>query len=138
MHSSDTSAQKVRILQFAMLLGALVFAAVVLVFTRNGEMPPQDVGPVLPWLGAGLAVAATIAAVTVRATFRKQLQQQPHVSPGDRAARLGILPAAILESAILFNLVTWMVTGSQWPNAVAATLPFAVALAFAIKGPPAD
>ena len=70
--------------------------------------------------------------------FRKQLQQQPHVSPGDRAARLGILPAAILESAILFNLVTWMVTGSQWPNAVAATLPFAVALAFARKGPPAD
>lgn len=116
-----------------MLLGVVVFAGVILYLTLSGTLPESDVGPVLPWLGVGFAVLSVPLAVLARVAGQKSAKQNPNMAAAERAARAAIVPAAILESAMLFNLVVWMISGSQVPNAVAAVLPFAVALAFALQ-----
>ena len=47
-------------------------------------------------------------------------------------ARARVLGMVVFEAAILINLVFWLLSGEQWPNAVAAVIPFCAGLVQAL------
>lgn len=132
MNASQDPIRQLRIVHGAMLGGCVMFAGVVAFVTASNTEPPPHGLEALQWIGALFAVVSIGPAFGLRAVLKKRAATAP-----DPAAltNLALLPAAFLEGAILLNLVAWLATDSQWPNAVAAILPFLGSVALWRLGP---
>ncbi len=128
MQTSSLSPSQVRLIETAMLSGPVVFAVIV-GFLTAGD--PNPVAPDFPeFLPLGFAVFA-VAALPIAFVLHRSL-----LSGGRDRMRLGVqriaarfVSMAVLEAAMLSNLVMWLLTREQWPSAVAAVLPFVAGVA---------
>lgn len=136
MNASQDPIRQLRIVHGALLGGCAMFAGVVAFVTASNTEPPPQGLEALQWVGVLVAVVSIVPAIVLRSMLAKRAAA-PAATPATREAiaRLALMPAAVLEGAVLLNLVAWMVTDSQWPNAVAALLPFLASLGMWIAGP---
>lgn len=129
MQPQNINPGQIRILETALLTGPVLFAVVV-GFLTAGDPSPQDIGlpESLPWGFAAFAVASLPIAFFAGRAARGAVPASGgrHSS---RHARARIVSMAVLEAAMLANLTMWLATREQWPNAVAALLPFCGGLA---------
>lgn len=135
MSAAMDPARTLRLVHGALLTGSLLFAGVVVWLTQQDLVEAQPGLEILQWAAAGFAVVAIGPALVLRSLLARAARANP--SP-EAVLRAGLVPAAVLEGAILFNLVAWLLTDSQVPNAVAALLPFLASCAMWAFGPPAD
>lgn len=119
-----------RVVFFALLMGVLVFAAVVaVVIDQNGGQglaaaPIEALDTAAIVVGSGLAVASLLV--------RRRLQTSARQLAGEaRAAarfRSTLVPLAMLEGGSLFGLTTWLQNGRAVPGLVVALVLLSLAI----------
>jgi hypothetical protein len=130
----SSPAAAARLIQFALLSGVVLFAVVIGVITDEaGPIADADFHGPIAWIGGAFALLCTGIAFWLRNVLPTLMAKVTALSPRERAVRAGLLPAATLEAAMLFNLVGWLVRNDPWPTAVFALLPFCCAVAFLIQ-----
>lgn len=138
--ADDPLLPKLRVMQIialAMVSGALMFLAIVLLMPREVRRPDAD--PVLTWISLGgapiqLLLALLLPAPVARAQRRSLLagNQPGHESlPSgpERPVAIGVLTfqvkliirLALLEAGVFFSLIAYMVEG-QWPTLIVAVV----------------
>ena len=130
----DSPATAARLIQFVLLSGSVAAAVVIGVIADDaGPIAEADFHEPIAWAGGAFAVLCTAIAFWLRNALPALMAKGTNLSPKERAIRVGLLPAAALEAAMLFNLVGWLVRNDPWPTAVFALLPFCCAIAFLIQ-----
>lgn len=126
MEQQVPSVSQARLIHGALLSGALVFGVVVWFLTRDGGLGGEPV-PMLGDVALILAGVMLVAAVSLRALLKNRAAR---ASGADRALlcfQAGLVPIALLEGAILFQLTVWMVNGAPMPAAAVAGFLWLVA-----------
>lgn len=122
-----------RIAEFALLFGSLVFAGVVAYLTSAKLLEgPSPLPEAANWAAAAFAVLALPLSFLLRRGVERSLRNTARMRSDEAHARARVLGMAVFEAAILVNLVLWLLTGEQWPNAVAAVIPFCAGLVQAL------
>jgi hypothetical protein len=132
MHQPSPVAS-LRIAEFALLFGSLVFAGVVAYLTSAKLLEgPSPLPEAANWAAAAFAVFALPLSFVLRRTVENSLRNTPGMRSDEAHARARVLGMTVFEAAILINLVFWLLSGEQWPNAVAAVIPFCAGLVQAL------
>lgn len=110
----------------AILGGALLFAVVVpFLLPREGGGIVQPPQPVLDMVAVGFGAVSLI----VVQVLHKLLLQRADAAPPEQAATAQftalLLPLALLEGAMMFSCVAWLLNGSTLPCAVVFAVLFA-------------
>ncbi|GEM_PF-5213320 len=115
----------------ALLGGELLFGITVAVLHATGFTPPGAVAS-LPLGPAFLAIGAVTltAALVLRPPLRRRIAEALESERNNRRMVAFILPMAILEVGVFFNLLTWLLVPEAYLNAGAALGLFLVSLTF--------
>ncbi len=113
-----------RIVHYALLAAAAVFAVIVAVLTRDGPFGGEPI-PELGFVGIALAIVQVPAALFQRRLFGARIAAAG--DDAELATRLRLLatvvPMALLEIAVLSNCLAWLFQGTFLPNgAIAAAV----------------
>jgi len=142
--ADDPLLPKLRVMQIialAMVSGALVFLAIVLLVPR--DVRPPDADPVLTWISLGGAPIQVLLALLVPAPVARAQRRSLRAGnqPGHEALPLGperavavgvitfqvklLIRLALLEGGVFFSLMAYMVEG-QWPTLIVAVVLLAL------------
>lgn len=122
-----------RVVEFALLGSCVLFAGFVAYFTSANEpISTEGVPSEVRWAAAAFALCALPISYWLRRSVEAKLRGTTSLPSDEIRARSRVTGMAALEGAILANLVMWLASGDQWPNAVAAVIPFAAGLAQAL------
>jgi len=124
------SIRAVQIVWLAILAGPVVFAAVIpfLLPPEGGGLGGAELG-ILQWIAVAVAVVNVAIAFVIRG---KRFADAAEVEGDQRLAiyaSAAILFIALLEGAILFGLVAWLVTGEALPAIAMVVVLYALAIA---------
>ena len=133
----DAQIRGLRLVYFAIAAGAIVFAGVVFVIMQEGLLGDvaSDLG-IVAWVGAGFPLVILPTAFAMRGALCGKAAAEDAIERRFELFRSSVIVfAALLESAILFNLVAWLVVGEAALNGGVAIAVWAVLLA---NAPTAD
>jgi hypothetical protein len=119
----------IRVIWAALILGQVVFAAVIAVI-NSGDQPVGDdaeLGQVLFYASAGLLALAVPTAYFIRGQIYKANWRGNAITPAGYISG-NLLFLAMLEGASLLSLVAVLLGGAFWPNALPAALAVVVQL----------
>ena len=119
-------------IQVALLMGPLVLGLVILTLEPTAGSSAEGFES-LQLIAALLAPCSLPVAYLVRARMRRNAKSMQALPASQQAVALQLPQAAILEGAILFNLVVWLATNQPWPNAAAALIPAAALVSFIVQ-----
>ncbi|MHC4471546.1 MAG: hypothetical protein ACYTDY_18640 [Planctomycetota bacterium] len=124
-----------RIIWAALLMGPLVFFAIVVYLHRNGMLPEpaEDLGWLYVPLAWGMAAVMSITGMVMR-SFMLRGSLRGDLPPPQRWLAAHIVVWAFCEGAALLGVTLCFITAELTPYAYAAALAWAVQVAFFPKG----
>lgn len=134
MAPSLPTLSQLQILRAALLTGPLLFAGVV-AFVPIDMPPAAEPLALLSPIATGVAVVAFVLQPVIARVLRRRLAASSDEQRGAAIQARLILPLAVLEGAILLQVVVWMVSQEPMPHAAIAG---ALWLAAVATGIPAD
>jgi hypothetical protein len=132
--TAPTVAQ-LRLICVALLLGALIFGALVALVAPHVEGSDGPDLRLLWIIGLVYTIMGVAAAFVLRTGIWGKIADQEAAARQQTYATGTLVFMALLESCVLLNCVFWMITGSALPSAALAAAVFLLAL---LRGMPSE